>query len=695
MRNTIEEKLRPRYDYFEDKDVVHLQDETLLILNRHWSSYKGSFPLPKPDSEARQVFRDNLKKLIRKRFQKTNVWVVKDPRIGVLLSDWITVLHELKVKPLLIIVHRDPSNNVISFSQKGQVPKLWAESLWQRTYVNALETGNLLPSSDVTRASFEDLITKPEEETRRLCDFLEWPQKSNLSKIVQALFDPNLPTKEPHAGKSIELKTSTKQLRKILNNTTLPAVTPLEETLIAHQIEEKTNYKGQPLELNNIYINQKSLLPKVEIIIVTAEFQGCGGCGGIGSAYQEMAEALVDSGHRVKVLLIRSIDKSTFKNPYGLEIEQVDPTGMNRLEIARLIASKLIKSSADVIHLHDWLGFGSGLKQHLGTHGQKILIGLHGPSAWARTGNPWHRGTNGEHFINEDDLYEEGLIRALEKDSLVNADLLISPSSYMADWVKKNILNEKLSPSILVQRNCPLSEKFSRRGLNPQRKGEGKTIIYFGRLEARKGLLIFLEGLLQLKIPPSNVIFLGSDTTIHGKGFGTEIIRSKLRNIDFKYELKTNLLRKDALNLIHELDAVVVIPSIIENSPCVVEELLDTDLRLVVTNVGGTHEMIETSCKQWLAEPTPSSLAKHMEQALFSKNEMAYKLRAKIPSWEINLSWQAFHERMPRKASTLEVNQKINPIESRVSMKLILKKGLIFPKKLLLKIIHLLGLNQN
>ena len=39
LRDRMPEKQRPRYDYYEDAAIVQLQDETLLALQRHWSSW--------------------------------------------------------------------------------------------------------------------------------------------------------------------------------------------------------------------------------------------------------------------------------------------------------------------------------------------------------------------------------------------------------------------------------------------------------------------------------------------------------------------------------------------------------------------------------------------------------------------------------------------------------------------------------
>lgn len=133
LRSNIEIAKRPRYDYFEDLDVVALKDAHLLKMRRHWSSCSGSFALPHWNWPERQAFRKDLAALVSRRFRRKRLWVVKDPRTASLLEDWLWVLGEQSINPKLLIVHRDPGSNIRSFSRKGQVPKLWAEALWQRT----------------------------------------------------------------------------------------------------------------------------------------------------------------------------------------------------------------------------------------------------------------------------------------------------------------------------------------------------------------------------------------------------------------------------------------------------------------------------------------------------------------------------------------------------------------------------------
>ena len=650
MKNTIPEHLRPKYDYYEDKDIVRLQDFTLKALGRHWSSYKGSYPISSEDSFIKNDFRKKLAILVKKRLKKNNLWAVKDPRICIFLEDWIKVLNSYKINIKIIIVYRDPLTNINSFSDKGKVPLNWAEALWQRTYMNILSSCALISKQDISIRSFDEVINDSEKITIEICKFLGHKSTSQLRQKINNHVDISLPSKELKDS-TYKLTRPTKELNEILIRKEWGSKLPSEDKLLSNQFQSVLNSNSAGLNLNSSFLNEENLYEKAKIAIVTAELQGFGLCGGIGSAYKELTNALLECGHKVYIFLIDS-SEDIIQNTNNLEIIKINPNEFRRLELIREILRRLKDIKPEVIHTHEWQGFGSGLHEFCKESNSKLIIGLHGPSAWTRTGNPWPRDQNGSLNISENHLYEEGLIRALEEDAILNADLIISPSAYMKDWIKDNISPNK---DVIIQRNCPLSQRFD----NDQNYNllDKSKIIYFGRFEERKGLNIFLEGLERIKSKPE-IIFLGSDCYLKEGILASEIIKKKLEKIGLKYEINDNLNRENALKLIKEKNHLIIIPSIIENSPCVVEELLDTNLRVIATDTGGIKEMIIEADHQWLAKTNSIDLAKKINLALTTENPKAFLLRAKISGWKIKLSWQAFHERIP--IESMKIQEKLN-----------------------------------
>ena len=133
--------------------------------------------------------------------------------------------------------------------------------------------------------------------------------------------------------------------------------------LIADQINQSVSTGREFLQLNRVSQGGQTLLPKSTISIITAELQGWNGGGGIGSAYYELAMALAQSGHQVQVLLVSNNVHSPQETPARVTVESLDPSGLTSLQLCRKVARHVRNHGSDVIHLHDWLGLGSGLKE--------------------------------------------------------------------------------------------------------------------------------------------------------------------------------------------------------------------------------------------------------------------------------------------------------------------------------------------
>ena len=200
LRDRMPEQRRPPYDYYEDADIVRLQDETLLDLQRHWSSYRAAWPLPPAYHPSRELFRQKLQRLIPERLKRNSLWLVKDPRSAVLLEDWLMVLRQLNVEPRLLLVHRDPASNIRSFSRKGKVPPLWAEALWQRTYQQALLAVRTLPDECWAITRFEDLLQQPQASVLELCEWLQHPINAKQRDQLAERVDQALPAFPPSSG---------------------------------------------------------------------------------------------------------------------------------------------------------------------------------------------------------------------------------------------------------------------------------------------------------------------------------------------------------------------------------------------------------------------------------------------------------------------------------------------------------------
>jgi glycosyltransferase involved in cell wall biosynthesis len=148
------------------------------------------------------------------------------------------------------------------------------------------------------------------------------------------------------------------------------------------------------------------------------------------------------------------------------------------------------------------------------------------------------------------------------------------------------------------------------------REGPVQELVFFGRLEQRKGLKLFLE--VAKSLPPQvSVAFLGKEVPIDGVNSG-ELIQRALAGR--AYAVHTNLDRDQALEYLSAPHRVAVIPSLTENFPFTVLECATKGIPFLAANVGGIPEIVSDPQLRGklLFEPNPRSLAPRLEEYLAS-----------------------------------------------------------------------------
>lgn len=241
----------------------------------------------------------------------------------------------------------------------------------------------------------------------------------------------------------------------------------------------------------------------MRVALVTEELSFGKGSGGIGGAFHELALALAGAGCAVDIIYL-PIDPAAAKsadlvNYYAdCDVRVIDP-GIERFVwnqsayearsygLFRYLTGIDIPYSA--IHFHDYKGLGffsvAAKRQKLAFATSALLVQLHGPSRWALQ-------ANGHPFTHADQLK----IDFMERESIARADVVVSPSRFMLDWIAHN--SWQLPPPDrvhILQNVCtqlwrlmkPASHKAIITGFD--------EIVFFGRHEERKGLVQFCDAL--------------------------------------------------------------------------------------------------------------------------------------------------------------------------------------------------------
>lgn len=400
------------------------------------------------------------------------------------------------------------------------------------------------------------------------------------------------------------------------------------------------------------------------ICIVTGEIAGPDFNGGIGTANRGMALALQNAGFTVDVLYTRVQEGQPFcfRGRFEEQVAAFRALGINLMCIDH-------KGMWD-----DWLGKSLRVLEALQAKQYDIAFfdDTHGTAYYSalarRTGNPalaqtrivlvTHSATQWICDLNQAPVTTLADVRLLEieRRSIELADYVVSPSAYILK--KYQSYGWTLPRNTIVRPNIlPFSAE---RAVPPSRTAEVGEIVFFGRLERRKGLWLFCEALDRLKyeLAGRKVTFLGKFTHEDGESTGYGLLR-RSAEWPFAPTLLYNYDRDQALAYLKGESRLAVMPSREDNSPCVILECLIEGIPFIASSGSGGQELIrEQDHKHCLFEPTAEGLTAKLRSVLHKGIVTAQPSFSPRENARQTISWvsdlvdevRAASETAPRKA---------------------------------------------
>jgi len=636
---------KPRYDYWEHAIITDIQDRLLAALGRHWRTSTGADPIA-PDAWRDPLvapFREDLRAAVSRELAETKgLWGFKDPRTVRLLPLWRSLFEDLGLAPRYLVCTRAGGAVGRSFARKAQVPVDWAERLWAR---HSLES--LLETEDSPRliVDYDDWFRDPHGTMDRLIDFLGLRVSADARAAALALIDPGVSEVRGAPSPRIPLCGQVEAVlaRAAAGEGVTDAARALQDRLDA----QRSSAQVSEATVGCLDADLAAGLPEPtrrRVALVTLEFPGLGPGGGIGTAYGALAEALVEAGHQVTVVyagpegegFARGVEALAARS---IAVETLSWSG-GPAAAAQAVLDHLRTRAFDVVHVHDWMGIG-GLLALAHRHGEALpgatlVCGVHGPSAWAASANaetvPQDLG-----FVEAD---------GLERLTVAEADVLVAPSAHVLGWLRAR--GWPVPTRVFVQQNVyPEGIAEDGRAKASATRGPVQELVFFGRLEARKGLKIFvaaLDCLAREGVPLPAVTFLGANTTtVAGDAIGW--VRTRLLSLGVEVTHLDGWDRAAALAYLRGSGRLAVIPSLLENSPYTVLEMVLEGCPFVASAVGGIPELIAPGDREAvLFPPTAEGLAARLKAALEVPPLAPAVAVAPAPT---RRAWQAWHERVP------------------------------------------------
>ncbi|HKO56448.1 MAG TPA: class I SAM-dependent methyltransferase [Thermoanaerobaculia bacterium] len=427
----------------------------------------------------------------------------------------------------------------------------------------------------------------------------------------------------------------------------------------------------EPLrELSDAIVGDGDERPSV--CIVTNEIIGPFKNGGIGTAMTGLAELLAADGVAVTVLYTGTmwapgLNVGEWRRRYaeiGIELETLSIDALRGLEgpmrdegfgLPWLVYRYLAERRFDVIHFNDCCGEGSlslaAKKLGLAFGDSLLTVALHSPSEWVLE-------------LNQT-LPTSRLLAAFqyaERLSVRCADLLWSPSRYLLDWIGERGFTVP-DRAYLQRYAMPLTPFLSPRGGERVPKaGEApfpavqygaapvpKEIVFFGRLEERKGLRRFCNAIHLLRDELAargiSVTFLGKPATCAGIP-SLDYIARRAASWQFPTRTLTDLGQPEALEYLRGGERLAVMPSPFDNSPCTVYEALAWGVPFLAARTGGIPELVAAEDRGRVlfhdsTEALRAALAGVMERG-------GWIARPAVEQEEIRRTWTALHREWRR-----------------------------------------------
>ena len=362
------------------------------------------------------------------------------------------------------------------------------------------------------------------------------------------------------------------------------------------------------------------------VCIVTGELVGPFNNGGIGTSMTGLAQTLAEAGFPVTVLYTggkwsSENERDRWQALYrtiGIDLQWLrardafhlaGPLAECSFLAPYMVYEHLRGSRFDVIHFNDCTGEGFYCltMKRLGIAFQDslLMVGLHSPSQWIFELN---------RILPDRLLYSA--FNFAERLSTGLPDLLWSPSRYLLEWAHSR--GFAFPDRRLVQQYAiPSLPLFGDGGAAPVADGErGRIepteIVFFGRLEERKGIRTFCAALDRLEELLAErglqVTFLGKVGTV-GEGDADRFLKRESTRWRFPWQVISDFGQQEAIAYILARKAVAVMASPADNSPCTVYEALTFKMPFLAARTGGIPELI-------LEEDQPAALFEYSAEAL-------------------------------------------------------------------------------
>ena len=410
----------------------------------------------------------------------------------------------------------------------------------------------------------------------------------------------------------------------------------------------------------------------LNVCVVSSEFLGPVRNGGIATATSGLLNQLASDGHRVTLLytLVEQGKPNTLVDhgkpsagekswqhwvdtlkADGIVAEHIPHDGDYRSwrQKSWLVMEFIRQRDFGVVYFNDHHGSGyySLAAKRAGIapfSNQLHCVITHGAMEWIFA-------INDQYARRPEDIDMMGL----ERRSVEWADVVIGPSSFLLREYES--YGWRLPERTFCQPYPLFRAAFeaSDTGLRPI-----EEIVFFGRLEVRKGLWLFCEALDRLaeRLRGKTVTFLGRTTDVCGVSSGVQIV-SRSSRWPCRVKLLTDYDQEQALAYLKGPNKLAVMPSLADNSPCVVYECMEGAIPFITTFEGGAEELVHPSVwPEIMVEPRVDALTEKLTHILDNGATLG---RPRFDPRKNLQTWSSWHRHIAANRAKLTSVMSVSP----------------------------------
>jgi O-antigen biosynthesis protein len=351
----------------------------------------------------------------------------------------------------------------------------------------------------------------------------------------------------------------------------------------------KSNNISNELEIfNDNDINSK--LGNIKILLISSGLIHVVQSGGIKTAMTDFLNNFSNNNQIVDILSTgigcyynKNINvESYFNNKYNtkfnkLSVNKKEYYGpqdcIRSYEIYKYIIENKHKYNNIIFHDYQGLGYYTCLAKKMGLINDiKLICFCHG--------NKYLSYYYGNKIMNNDDYFTF----YLERKTIEYADEVVFVSDFYKSFFERFNITNKNSNVI-----CNYSQIYKE--LSYEQPSNKKNICFISRLEILKGLDLYIDFINEKYDELDNIYFIGNEVKINNI-LSNQYIRNKIPDKKYKIQIFNNFNSYEWIEYIKKKNLFVIYPSLGENSPLVIKELLNHKIPFISSDLPGIKEII-------------------------------------------------------------------------------------------------------